>query len=299
IVRLVEAAERFELCVGCASLAHHTGVRFERLVYSALEEAFKDSLEHRQREQRREAVRLERVLRRGAVCAVYQPVVDTVERRTIGFEALTRVANRSFEGADSLFKVAHENRAIWRLERLCRSRAIRGARGLRAGQLLFLNVEPESFHDPELRAESTFRMLRSSGIAPAQIVLEITEHSAVRDLAAFRQVVDYFKFLGFRLAVDDVGSGYSGLSSIAELRPDFIKIDMALIRGIDQHPIKQDLTGTIARFSRRSGITLIAEGVETAEEMRCLKGIGVRYEQGHLFARPGPPFPTVPQRAFD
>ena len=95
------------------------------------------------------------------------------------------------------------------------------------------------------------------------------------------------------LAVDDVGSGYSGLKSIAEIKPDFIKIDMALIRDIDQHPIKQDLTGTIARFSTSSGITLIAEGVETVEELRCLQTIGVRFAQGFLFARPGPPFPRA------
>jgi EAL domain-containing protein (putative c-di-GMP-specific phosphodiesterase class I) len=106
-------------------------------------------------------------------------------------------------------------------------------------------------------------------------------------------MLNHFQFHGFRLAVDDVGSGYSGLKSIAELRPDFIKIDMALIRDIHLHPIKQDLTATIARFSTSSGTTLIAEGVEVVEELRCLQRIGVRYAQGYLFARPGPPFPEA------
>jgi EAL domain-containing protein (putative c-di-GMP-specific phosphodiesterase class I) len=94
--------------------------------------------------------------------------------------------------------------------------------------------------------------------------------------------------------VDDVGSGYSGLKSIAELKPDFIKIDMALIRDLHLHPIKQDLTGTISRFATGSGITLIAEGVESREELATLKTLGVRYAQGYLFARPGPAFPVVP-----
>ena len=294
-----EAAERFGVYVGCAMLNHQESVRFERLVYSSLEEAFKDSLQQRQRFQDQDATKLERILKTRSVHTVYQPVVDLQERRTIGFEALTRISNGSFEGPDRLFQVAHQNDAIWKLERICRARAIKGARGLASNQLLFLNVEPESIHDPMLRAESTFKLLRSSGLTPTQVVLEITEHSAVRDLAMFRQVLDFFKFQGFRLAVDDVGSGYSGLSSIAELKPDFIKIDMALIRGIDSHPIKQDLTRTITRFSRSSGITLIAEGVETPEEMRCLRDIGVRYEQGYLFARPGAPFPRVSQKAFE
>ncbi|PYT36701.1 MAG: hypothetical protein DMF52_05910 [Acidobacteria bacterium] len=127
----------------------------------------------------------------------------------------------------------------------------------------------------------------------------MTEHSAVRDFTSLRQLLSYLQFHGFRLAVDDVGSGYSGLKSIAEIKPDFIKIDMALIRDIHLHPIKQDLTGTIARFSTSSGITLIAEGVEGSEELRCLQAIGVRYAQGFLFARPGPPFPQADLSAIE
>ena len=154
-------------------------------------------------------------------------------------------------------------------------------------------MEPDSIHDPSLRSEATFETLREVGLKPTQIVLEMTEHSAVSDPGIFRQLLNYMQFHGFRLAVDDVGSGYSGLRSIAELKPDFIKIDMGLIRDIHLDPIKQDLTATIARFSTNSGITLIAEGIETAEELRCLKSIGVRYAQGFLFARPGAPFPAV------
>ena len=188
---------------------------------------------------------------------------------------------------------------MWKLDRLCRERAIRGAQGLKEDELLFLNLEPDSIHDPALRSEATFALLRDMGLKPAQVVLEMTEHSAVRDFTALRQLLNYLQFHGFRLAVDDVGSGYSGLKSIAEIKPDFIKIDMALIRDIHQHPIKQDLTGTIARFSTSSGITLIAEGVETVEELRCLQALGVRYAQGFLFARPGPPFPEADLSGID
>jgi EAL domain-containing protein (putative c-di-GMP-specific phosphodiesterase class I) len=151
-------------------------------------------------------------------------------------------------------------------------------------------VEPDSIYDPALRSEQIFDQLRAASLKPTQVVLEITEHAAVQDHEAFRQMLNYFQFHGFRLAVDDVGSGYSGLKSIAELRPDFIKIDMALIRDIHLHPIKQDLTATINRFSCNSGTTLIAEGVEAVDELRCLQRIGVRYAQGFLFALPGPPF---------
>jgi EAL domain-containing protein (putative c-di-GMP-specific phosphodiesterase class I) len=283
--------DRFGVYVGCAVLAPDPAMRFERRVYAALEEAFADSLQQRSKEQRQVALRLKEVLKTGAVKAVYQPVVDLVGRKGIGFEALTRPTTDAFSGPDQLFKAAHDHDAIWPLERLCRERAIRGVKGFPDGHLLFLNLEPDSIFDPALRSPQVFDLLREVGLAPERIVLEITEHSAVRDHQAFRQMLDYFQFHGFHLAVDDVGSGYSGLQSIAELRPDFIKIDMALIRDIHQHAIKQDLTAAIARFSQDSGTTLIAEGVETVDELRCLQRIGVRYAQGYLFARPGPPFP--------
>jgi EAL domain-containing protein (putative c-di-GMP-specific phosphodiesterase class I) len=288
-----DVVERFAFYIGCAVLAQDAAVRFERLVYSALEEAFTDSLQQRKRQQRRESLRLKEILRSAAIAAVYQPVVDLVDRRVLGYEALTRVTDKAFEGPDHLFKVAHENDSVWKLERLCRETQLRGARGLDPSQLLFLNVEPESIMDPALRSEATFEALREAGLEPSQIVLEMTEHSAVADPGTFRQLLNHLRFQGFRLAVDDVGSGYSGLKSIAELKPDFIKIDMALIRDIHLDAIKQDLTATISRFSASSGITLIAEGVETVEELRCLAAIGVRYAQGFLFARPGPPFPAA------
>jgi EAL domain-containing protein (putative c-di-GMP-specific phosphodiesterase class I) len=285
--------ERFGLYVGCTVLSQDPSVRFERLVYSALEEAFTDSLQQRKREQREDALKLKEVLKSRSVHAVYQPVVDLLEKRVIGYEALSRVSSDIFSGPDQMFKVAYENDSVWKLEQLCRDKALRAARGLGADQLLFLNMEPDSINDPALRSEATFQLLREMDLKPTQIVLEMTEHSAVSDFVAFRQLLNYFQFHGFRLAVDDVGSGYSGLKSIAEIKPDFIKIDMGLIRDIHLHSIKQDLAGAIARFSSSSGITLIAEGVETLDELRCLKSIGVRYAQGYLFARPAQAFAAV------
>jgi EAL domain-containing protein (putative c-di-GMP-specific phosphodiesterase class I) len=289
---------RFGLYVGCAVLAQEGSGRLERQVYRALEEAFTDSLQERKREQRQDALRLKEVLKAGNLHAVYQPVVDLIGRRAIGYEALCRITDGSFAGPDQLFQAAYDNDSIWKLERLCRQRAVLGARGLPEDSSLFLNMEPDSIHDPTLRSEATFRLFESAGLKPTQIVLEMTEHAAVRDFGAFRQILKQLQALGFRLAIDDVGSGYSGLKTIAELRPDFIKIDMSLIRDIHQHPIKQDLTGTVARFSSGAGITLIAEGVETSDELRCLLGLGVRFAQGYLFARPGPPFPAAALEAI-
>jgi EAL domain-containing protein (putative c-di-GMP-specific phosphodiesterase class I) len=281
----------FGLSIGCAILTHEASVRVERLVYSALESAFADAVRQRRRGHREAGRRLSAVIGGRAITTVYQPVVDLLERRVLGYEALTRVSDEAFPGTETLFQTAYEHDALWRLEQVCRETAIRGARGLPGDQLLFLNIEPDSFNDPALRSEATFNLLRDNRLHAGQVVLEMTEHVAVRDFAHFRQILNYFQFHGFRLAVDDVGSGYSGLKSIAEIRPDFIKIDMALIRDVHLQAIKQDLVATIVRFCSSSGITLIAEGVETLEELRVLRDLGVRYAQGFLFARPGPPFP--------
>ena len=223
---------------------------------------------------------------------MYQPVVDLQERRSIGFEALTRLTTGAFTGPTRLFKAAYENDAIWKLERLCRERAIRGVQGFPAGQLLFLNMEPDSIYDPALRSERIFEQLREVGLSPERVVLEIAEHSAVQDHQAFRQMLSYFQFHGFRLAVDDVGSGYSGLQSIAELRPHFIKDRHGADpgypssrdqEGSDRHhrPILVELGDDSHRRGRRERST--SSGAFRASASGLL--------WGYLFAKPGPPFP--------
>jgi EAL domain-containing protein (putative c-di-GMP-specific phosphodiesterase class I) len=117
----------------------------------------------------------------------------------------------------------------------------------------------------------------------------MTEHSAIRDYGAIRNALEGFRRRGFRLAMDDVGSGYSGLQAIAEISPDFIKIDMSLVRDVHRHPIKHELISTIRRFSDSTGISMIAEGVEAPDELDSLLASGVRCAQGFLFARPDAP----------
>lgn len=288
-----EVTEEFGCYVGAARMRPDAAVSVERIVYRSLEEAFADALRDREVDVRRHALQLHRVLELGLVHAVYQPVVDVIDLRVVGYEALTRVARGRFESTDLLFKAATENDSLWSLERLCRRKALEGLPAIRTDELLFLNVQPDAIYDPELRDRSFLARLAEVGLHPGQIVLEMTEHSAVRDFPSFRRTLHHFRANGFRLAMDDVGSGYSGLQAIAELSPDFIKADMGLVRDIHRNPIKRELIATIRRFSDSTGITLIAEGVETQEELWSLRDLGVRCAQGFLFARPGAP-PHVP-----
>jgi EAL domain-containing protein (putative c-di-GMP-specific phosphodiesterase class I) len=286
-----EVGASFGSYVGAALVQTEHGIPFERIVHRALEESFADALREKEREGHRRSIQLARVIHLGLVRSVYQPVVDIVDRRVIGFEALTRVGKGRFENVETLFKAAEANDALWSLERLCRRRALEGVPALEPDQLLFLNIEPDSAHDPQLTGPQFLDGLAEAGLSPRQVVLELTEHSAVRDFVAFRRTLERFRALGFRLAMDDVGSGYAGLQAIAEIAPDFIKADMHLVRGLHANSIKRELIDTMRRFSESTGITLVAEGVESSDELAALVDVGVRCAQGFLFARPGAPAP--------
>ncbi|MBI3449334.1 MAG: EAL domain-containing protein [Acidobacteria bacterium] len=286
-----EIFTRFPCFIGCALVENEPLVRSERLVYRALDEAHADSIRERDRLEHRMASNLNEVITSRLVRSVYQPVIDLHGARVAGYEALSRVDGNYFENIDAVFRAAHQSNDLWRLERLCRERALTGASSLPAGNLLFLNVEPESIYDPHFRSDKTLKLLERAGLTPDRVVLEVTEHSAVHDFTAFRQTLAYFRSRGFRLAIDDMGSAYAGLQSVAEIQPDFLKIDISLVRDLHLQPLKRELVATIQRFSASVGIQLIAEGIEKPEELEALLGAGVLMGQGYLFARPGAPFP--------
>ncbi len=121
--------------------------------------------------------------------------------------------------------------------------------------------------------------------------MEITEKSIIDDFGHFREVVTQLRERGFRIAIDDAGAGYSGLQTMVEIEPDFIKLDISLIRGLDTSIVKQKLIRTLRDFCNDAGITLIAEGIETEEQLAALKELQIPFGQGFLFAYPGSPYP--------
>jgi EAL domain-containing protein (putative c-di-GMP-specific phosphodiesterase class I) len=283
------AVERYGVYVGGALVRHDPTVEASRIIYHGLEQAFADALGQRKREVRRQTLHLQRILRGEQISTVYQPLVNVFERRVIGFEALTRMPNRQFPTPELLFKIAYENGALWAVERLCRKRAVESVPKIGSDQRLFLNIEPDSFGDPELLGDEFLQQLERAGLEPSRVVLEWTEHAAVKDFTVMRRTLEAVRSVGFRLAMDDVGSGYSGLQTIAEIRPDYLKVDMSLVRDLHRDPIKRELIETIRRFSDSTGITLVAEGVESQEELESLASVGVRCAQGYLFAKPDSP----------
>ncbi|MDP9349498.1 MAG: EAL domain-containing protein, partial [Gemmatimonadota bacterium] len=227
---------------------------------------------------------LKTLLREGDVYIVYHPIVVTATREVYGYEALARGGMRALRSPEVLFGVAEEANLIWELSRLCRRRAIEGMdTHLQPNELLFINIDPHDFRDPTFRDVD----LDELGVEhPERVVLEITERTAITDYPKFQGYLDEFRQRGFRFAVDDAGSGYAGLGSIANLSPDFIKLDISLISNIDASFMKQNLVETMVQFANDQGIQVIAEGVEREEEYETVKQIGVHLTQGFFFHAP-------------
>jgi EAL domain-containing protein (putative c-di-GMP-specific phosphodiesterase class I) len=279
-----DIAGLFAIYVGASTIFRNPKVRTERNIYRGIREAAQAARSVENRERSRKVSDLKTTLREGAVYVEYHPIVVSQTGAIYGYEALARGSLRGLRSPEVMFGVAEEANLIWELSRLCRRRAIEGMRtNLEPHQLLFLNIDPHDFRDP------TFRYLDLGDLGieyPERIVLEITERTAITDYPAFQEYLRVFREQGFRFAVDDAGSGYAGLGSIANLAPDYIKLDISLISGIDTNFMKQNLVETMVTFANEHGIKVIAEGVEREEEYETVKGLGVHLTQGFLFHQP-------------
>ena len=155
------------------------------------------------------------------------------------------------------------------------------------GQLVFVNVHTAALHDERLFAPDAALSQFAS-----RVVLEITERAALDQVQDLMPRVAQLRDMGYRIAVDDLGAGYAGLTSFAQLEPEVVKVDMSLVRGIDASPTKQKLLGSIIGLCRDLDIQMIAEGIETEPERDTLVRLGGDLCQGYLFARPDRPFPV-------
>jgi EAL domain-containing protein (putative c-di-GMP-specific phosphodiesterase class I)/GGDEF domain-containing protein len=276
-----EIASLFEIYVGRAHVYYNPKIRLQRLIYRGIREAANAAKSVEERERARRVDDLRRSLRERAVYIDLHPILVAESRQVYGYEALARGTLRTLRSPEIMFDVAAEADLLWELGRLCRSKAIESMKTqLTHGELLFLNVDPHDFADPQ------FSQLDREVAEPHRVVIEITERTAIKDYPKFRERLKALRERGYRFAVDDAGSGYAGLGSIANLEPDFIKLDISLINCIDTNFIKQNLVETMVRFANDQGAQVIAEGVERAEEYETVKGLGVHLVQGFFLHRP-------------
>jgi EAL domain-containing protein (putative c-di-GMP-specific phosphodiesterase class I)/GGDEF domain-containing protein len=223
------------------------------------------------------------------ISTLFQPIVDLKSAEIIGYEALSRgPAGTSLHSPLSLIAQAEADGLIWQLEELFREKAIVAAKGQSLKNLLFLNVDPNVVNDPSFFSGFTRQSILDHGLMPEMIVFEITERSAIESYKSFRSAMLHYIEQGYKTAIDDTGAGYSNLSMINKIKPNFIKIDMDLIRGVDADSFKQAIIKSFVWLANLTNIQLVAEGIETMEEARTLHSLGVHAGQGYLLGRPSP-----------
>lgn len=220
--------------------------------------------------------RIERVLAERAFRPVFQPIVALGSAAPVGYEALTRFTDGT--PPDRMIVEAHSVGLGLDLEVACLTAALAAAEALLPGFWLGLNVSPEVI----LHAKELAGLVVGQS---RQIVIEVTEYAEIEDYEAVRRAV---AGLGptVRLAVDDAGAGFASLRHVVELRPQFLKLDTSLVRGVDRDPARQAMIAGLAHFAARSGCEVIAEGIEELAELEMLRELGVPLGQGYLLGRP-------------
>lgn len=222
----------------------------------------------------------------------FQPVFSSRNGTVFGFEALARTISsveRPIANIGDLFLQAKACGLISQLDVHCRENAIKNASiaGIVQGNAsLFINICPETLMDPAHRAGITDELAEEWGIPKKSIVLEVTEESAINNYGIFKEALAYYKESGYKIAIDDFGAGYGGLKMLSIIEPDFVKIDRHFISNIDKATVKFNLVHSIATACHRIGIKVIAEGIETEDELKVLLNMGIECLQGFHLARP-------------
>jgi EAL domain-containing protein (putative c-di-GMP-specific phosphodiesterase class I) len=238
---------------------------------------------------RRRRQRVFELVLEGRVHSVYEPIVEVATRTVFGYEALARGPEDSeLHWPAALFASASEQDLLFQLDCLCRQSGLAGARDLPAGTKLFLNVRPTTIHDPNFRAETLCRTLEGCKLSPNDVVFEISEQESIGNFDIFREVRDYYRGLGFQIALDDTGVGYASLEAVMELSPDFIKVDRAFVSGINEDPARQELLRALRSVAEQISAQIIGEGLDNLEELETLGRLGIPYGQGWLFGKPTP-----------
>ncbi len=227
------------------------------------------------------------IIEKQKLTALFQPIVSLGQKNIFAYEALIRGPSDSpLHNPLNLFSTAERFNQTLALEKACRRTSLKQFSALKRKQKLFLNVSPEVFLDPQFKQGETLEVLNQAGISASRVVIEITEHQPTDNYSLMRDAIAHYRQLGFEIALDDLGAGYSSLRLWTELMPDYVKIDRHFIEDIDKDPVKLNFVRSIQSMASATNCKVIAEGVETQAECRAIEKIGMQYSQGYYFARP-------------
>jgi EAL domain-containing protein (putative c-di-GMP-specific phosphodiesterase class I) len=236
---------------------------------------------------------LHKIMKNSSMSTFFQPILKLITGETIGFEALNRPdVTNLFLSTEEFYEFVGQSNQVFLFECFCRNISLKRFMERLKGSLskkstlLFINIHPRVLMDSNYQSGETLQLLSNLGIDPKNVVFELTERSAVTDFSMFEKVLSHYRSQGFRIAIDDVGSGYNSLKTLIYLKPEFIKLDKSLIQNIDQNLEQQQLVNLIIEYAKQSETEIIAEGIERAKELAFIRQHGVHYAQGFALGKP-------------
>ena len=220
---------------------------------------------------------------------VYQPIVDLRDGTIVGFEGLIRPgASSPFANPGQLFAAAATAGRTSELDLACFEVVAAGAAQIDPEQVVTINLSPQTLELEDFSSAWLLEILARYEISPGRVIVELTEREAITDLDRLRRNVASLQRAGVRLAADDVGAGNAGLRLLSQVRFDIMKIDLSLVQDGAQHDSSRAVVRSLMDLAARQGAVAIAEGLETAEQLRSLRELGITTGQGYLLGRPGP-----------
>jgi EAL domain-containing protein (putative c-di-GMP-specific phosphodiesterase class I) len=240
--------------------------------------------------------RLAEMLEADRLTVHFQPIVDlSAPHEAFAYECLVRGVDDAgtLVPPDALFSAANASGQLFQLDRAARLAAIRGAARHGLETRVFINFTPNAVYHAAFCLRTTVAAVQEAGLRPQQVVFEVTESEEIDDVDHLLGILDVYRASGFAVALDDLGAGYSSLNLLTRLRPDYVKLDRALVSGVDADAYKGGVVEQLLALARRLGIRSVAEGVETEAELAWLCARGADLAQGYLFAPPAALPPSV------
>jgi len=274
-------------CVGCSSSKQPSA---SQSIYLSLEDFAP-----------LDATPLVNIMQSGGIQTFYQPVFQNDCKSIWGYECLMRglAADGSWLMPKQLLEWAAQERLIFMLDRICRETHIRNAAAVLPDDVaILINFLPTAIYEPSFCLKTTIAAAKSAGIEPNRVIFEVVETEKVVDSNHLSSILNEYRKSGFRVALDDVGSGFAGLMLLADLNPDLIKMDRELVQGAVKSEMHRIIVRALVQIARASGCLILAEGVETEAELTLMKSFGVDLFQGFLLGRPSP-LPVAESRAAD
>lgn len=230
------------------------------------------------------------ILRHESLVTYFQPIVRVSDGTVAAHECLTRGirSDGTLYPPNQMFQTARRTDTLNNLDRQCRMAALRRAHEKGLPGMIFINFTPSAIYNPEFCLADTIARAEELKLDPSRVVFEVVESDRIEDVEHLLRIFEYYKRKGFKIALDDVGSGYSSLNLLVRLRPDVIKIDRELVQDIDKEPLKRVICQSLVRIARSIDAEVLAEGIETPDEYRTIQDLNFDLAQGYLIGKPTP-----------